>query len=473
MTIPPRLLEKALLIVVSAALAIPLLIYAYLGSFTRYIADDYCFAVMPVKHGFFGMQQVLYFGWQGRYTTNATFSLVSLMGAGINQLPTFLVLTAIIAATYAILYALIRPLRLRYAPLIALILSQLVLVVVLQSALQGLATIAQVFFWRTGIMIYALPLIAAPLAAQLIMELSRREWHSWEWSLYPFLGTLVGFVIAGFSETFAAALVGLLIGLLGMLWLVNRDRKLLVILSGTLVGVIVGLIVMALAPGTAVRQGTLADPLPLPQVAVQAPLFSIGLIGLLARAAPLSFALVLTLPPLLMRLFASETTYRTRQIQRILWSLPLVMFAMLACALAPGLYATHIPPPSRALIDPTYVLIIGTALISLIAGIPSERERYAKGVTIALGVLAAAALIGSLIPLLRNLPEQAERSQAYAAAWDAQDAAILASRRAGDMDVEVAPLPNDWLLDTLHAQPEWWINVCAAEFYGVESIIAR
>jgi hypothetical protein len=64
--------------------------------------------------------------------------------------------------------------------------------------------------------------------------------------------------------------------------------------------------------------------------------------------------------------------------------------------------------------------------------------------------------------------------RAHAAAWDARDAFIRAQREAGIRDVEVQPLAvsarDVYRLGTLVDDPSYWINICVADAYDIDSI---
>ena len=49
-------------------LGVPLLVLMYLGSFSRFLADDYCTNATLVGRGFLGSQAYWYLSWSGRYS---------------------------------------------------------------------------------------------------------------------------------------------------------------------------------------------------------------------------------------------------------------------------------------------------------------------------------------------------------------------------------------------------------------------
>jgi hypothetical protein len=80
----------------------------------------------------------------------------------------------------------------------------------------------------------------------------------------------------------------------------------------------------------------------------------------------------------------------------------------------------------------------------------------------------------SLYPLYASpkiaaaLPEY----KSFAAAWDERDASIRASIAQGATDLVVVQLDSMGQIAEYKGNPEHWINRCAAQFYGLNSIIA-
>ena len=58
-------------------------------------------------------------------------------------------------------------------------------------------------------------------------------------------------------------------------------------------------------------------------------------------------------------------------------------------------------------------------------------------------------------------------------AWDARDARIRLYREEGVMNIIVHQLPDRYDVRELRDDPNHWMNRCAADFYGVQSVSAR
>jgi hypothetical protein len=61
---------------------------------------------------------------------------------------------------------------------------------------------------------------------------------------------------------------------------------------------------------------------------------------------------------------------------------------------------------------------------------------------------------------------------AYARQWDQRQAAIVSAARSGAGDVTVTALDSLAGLQEMNADPNQWVNRCAATYYGVNNIVA-
>src|SRR5919199_4029683 len=67
-------------VVLGAALVVPLLAYAWVGSFSRYTADDYCWAAILGTQGFWQAQVHWYTVYSPRYAFTFLVNLAELAG---------------------------------------------------------------------------------------------------------------------------------------------------------------------------------------------------------------------------------------------------------------------------------------------------------------------------------------------------------------------------------------------------------
>ena len=75
-----KLLVDINLIGVTLIPLISLLVFAYLGTFTRYISDDYFSVASLHEHGYWGAQTYWWANWTGRYSFIALVLFIDLFG---------------------------------------------------------------------------------------------------------------------------------------------------------------------------------------------------------------------------------------------------------------------------------------------------------------------------------------------------------------------------------------------------------
>lgn len=61
--------------------------------------------------------------------------------------------------------------------------------------------------------------------------------------------------------------------------------------------------------------------------------------------------------------------------------------------------------------------------------------------------------------------------QTYAAAWDQRDQFLRSLQAAGVKSVTIPRLTNPAYLDNLVNNPEYWVNACYSDYYGIEVLV--
>ena len=61
--------------------------------------------------------------------------------------------------------------------------------------------------------------------------------------------------------------------------------------------------------------------------------------------------------------------------------------------------------------------------------------------------------------------------QTYAAAWDQRDQFLRSQRAAGVTSVMIPRLTNPAYLDNLVNNPDYWVNACYSDYYGIEVLV--
>jgi hypothetical protein len=157
-----------------------------------------------------------------------------------------------------------------------------------------------------------------------------------------------------------------------------------------------------------------------------------------------------------------------------LWLIPCLLYGLLAVSFAPAAWALSTFPPSRVLVVPRFVLMIGLVAWGSLVGWGTHRLlwcRAARKAAVSAWAVDAVALPVVVLlvihPLLAswNLGRIGHRMHAQAAAWDNFDALVRESR--GKEQALSIPAPdNDAELEVIRPDGQHWINDCASGYYG-------
>jgi Family of unknown function (DUF6056) len=424
-------------VVFGLALALPLAAWALVGGYSRYTADDFCWAGILRAEGFLKANVHYYTIYSPRYTFTFLVNLAELSGPAIvPALPLTALLVWLASLTWTLAQFGMPWLR-------SLLLAEVAAVATLQTA----PDLPQSFYWQTGLLTYLLPLVVATL---LIGWLRLGIQHWWAWAATG----VITFLAGGLSETYLIPQnVALTLALLVALACRTRRMHLVAALTG---GVLALLVILA-APATAGRvQGTPADLWLTLSASVATAYFQVFRLG---RFFPLTVLLCLVTPVLVLRVGSRiQLKWFALVTLAVLITLPFCYF--------PSFYAQNGNPPARALIVPGamligYLLFAGYTLRGLLGVIEvPERGRAA-----ALAVLALLPVIAAAT----TLPDQVSAAR-YAALFDAEEQQILASRDAGETNLIVPPLPPNLGEDFVTADRNNWFNQCVARYYDLTSI---
>jgi hypothetical protein len=242
-----------LLTITLVGTALPLLSFALIGWFSRYAADDYCTAAQVAVAGFAQAQSNLYVNWSGRFTSTLFNTLLEVPGISVVPL---LAVAALLAWVGTASWT-FRQLAGVFGWRLSILSSTVLAVLLVYATLRTTADLPQDVYWQTGLVTYLLPLILATLFLGWLARYGLT--HSAKPVGWPLaLGVCFGLAVlaGGSSETFAAAQVAAL-GLASALALLARSRARGMLLAG-LLGAVLALVVVALAPGNEVRQASAA-----------------------------------------------------------------------------------------------------------------------------------------------------------------------------------------------------------------------
>ncbi len=460
---------KAALMLANLFLFIALAVYAYRGFFSRYWADDYCFGTIYNDHGLFEGTRFFYQNTSNRF---AAYFLVGLNEAfGVNAihfLPTVMILITVLIYTkvFQLTFRLIKFPQPWYS---SLFLSQLLTYFMLLMA----PNLFQSLFWRSGMVSYFAPIPCLGLTLIILLSgiLNRYKW-------YGLTGIfLMAFFSAGLSETFAALETGLWVVLIlcGFLFVSKKQRQPL--LKGALpalIGSLTAMGIMILAPGNSMRLETLEQASSLWQVIFLSLKFAASFAYHTLSGLPIPvfilFAMALIFGYHLSghaKLMLQESVWK-----KILLGSLIVGVVLLVCVAAPTAYGMLAYPEERAWMLGRFVTVFTIIVAGFSAGILSHRwmDRIIDTCLVSIIIL----LVLSIYPLKGTWIElqQIPHWKAAAQAWDERHADIQQKVSAGETSLTVKAFDSIGTVAELTDDPNYWVNTCAATYYGVEEITA-
>jgi hypothetical protein len=458
-------------------------LYAYLGTFTRYMADDYCSAAALRTEGFWGAQSYWWQNWSGRYSFSFLVSLVESLGLKIVPvLPALAIALWLFSLVWACL-PLLRKLNVSHAVAGALFLAS----VILWSTYRSVDDYPQVVFWQTGILTYPVSIMLFFLgfgfAIRRTSQPGKIQW--WEMALWLFFA----FIAGGFSETGVVLQITLLAVLLLAVIPPNNDHKgiWIPILLAALIGSILSLLAIALAPGNSVRSAGFQDIPPLFQ-SISGSLFEtfVFLPGL-ARSHTTGFVFCL-LAGVFFAGFFIPAEFAVNRSTIVIYFSAAVLFVLAGiwAGIAPAYLLRGGMPPQRVLLG-AYFLAACLAVFWGILGSLFMRSllpytALSAQAWISLGLLALILLWG-VLPFAKSQVKLVPPLREYSSLWDQRHQALLKAAFRGESMVVTTDLTRLktlsnlgtrlWLVGDFETSPENWINICAARYYGVERIVVK
>jgi len=443
-------------------------IHSYLGSFNRFISDDFCSALFAERLGVFRSVWFWYLNWFGTYSASFMDTLLPLMGTrGITYSVFTVLMIWLVIIVVAIFSLLPREIAISDRVFTAIALgSTLIFVTLLISP-----NVPQSLYWWGGMRAYIPPLIFAALFVTLYKQLTANDYPD-NYVYWMFgLSLLVSLVGGGFSEIFIPVqlvffvfiiLLGLVTGKLSI-----KSREFIFLAIG-LFGSILALMLVIMAPGNAKRQAFFPaspDVILILGIALNGFLsFLKDIVGTPDKAAGLS-ALAIAATWLGMQCPPSRVPKG--------WIAPFILFTGFIVAFGcfpSAAYGMSDVPPTRTLIIPAYFLVISLTLAGYCFGrwlahaLKYETSSVIKigfSVSVTAMMLFSAWVNGQV--LLSGRPKYSD----YAVQWDQMNAQILNAKTAGEALVIIPEMVNWAGLDNPNDNPKFWVNYCMSEFYGI------
>jgi hypothetical protein len=458
--------------------AFVLAIYAYLGTFSRHLADDYC-SVNFTSTNFFSALWLNYMNVSDRFSNFMLITFSEFVSPrSVSVLPA-LMLTFWIMGIAWLLYEASTFNGQVWAKSTILTLTLLLVFFALLQAPNRF----QILYWRSSMATHFAPLVFMPyLATFILRSITSAEKAPLSLWVYPFV-FFIAFIIGGFSEPTVVvmiSLLGLAVFLTSMrVWMKTPARSAaLGLLLWSFTGAVLALVVMAISPANSFRLSNAAPPA-LPMLLLRSFRYGFDFILNSFRTLPLPTLLNLLMPFLIFYNLQAAPAPVLSPIQRkraliMLAAIPVLSYLLIVGSFLPSVYGQSFPV-ERARFTGQLCLVAGLMIeASLLGSLFAQYRTYIVEV-LPLKLIAAILLaVAALYPLraariaLADIPEYHTRAQE----WDVREAQIFAYRAQGQTDLIVDQFNGVDGVKELDVNANHWANRCAAQYYGINSIRA-
>ena len=455
----------------------PLVTHVYLGSYSRFIADDFCSAAIARSHGIFRGTLHWYMNWNGRYSANFLDSLFGYLGPAATPFATGLVVTAWFIVLAIAVAPLLPQVENRESQ------SGIIAAMVLFATLHVIPFVGQSLYWGQGMRSVVPPLILGTACVALIANRSRLQTRTKLSPLWLITASLLTFIAVGFAETYfalqtTAIVFALVIPAVFQRYAVSNRRNYFALLIAGLAGSLAGGLLMFVAPGNRFRQSAFPPPPGPPE------LLNISLRGLR------EFSDLLVLAPGKWPIWAGiivcgfifglqvfqprarSSGRAQRELLTLVW-LPVAGFVLLLACWVPMAWGTSLTLAYRTLIIPAYVLVSVVTCWSYIAG-RECRNVYrllasrSPAVAITLPIVGLLAFGVLAANITREMWQQRSIFAGYARRWDEREQTIKQAKSQG-LPYAVVLRQHNWAaLEELAADPKiTWLSKCVHDYYGI------
>ena len=443
-------------------------IHAYLGSFNRFVADDFCSAYFAERLGLLRSVWFWYTAWFGRYSAGAADAILPIFGErgiAFTVICILLIWLAVVIAALAGLWPKEGQRENKYLAAVSLG-TAAVYVTLLVSP-----NVPQSLYWWGGMRAYIPPLIFVTFYAALFQQYVAKKRSGKELLLWQGISFMITFIGGGFSETFTPVQVVFFVFMIALGLTVRKfdfRSPTFKFLAIGLLGAIAALIVMVAAPGNANRQAFF------PKSSGLSSILSISLTGYLAFlkdmfSTPDKIAglLGISAASILWGLQA-----RPEHAPKS-WAAPAIILAGLGFAFGcfpSAAYGMSDVPPARALIIPAYFLVISLVSAGFIWGRWLKvhvKPGYEFSFNLGLGIGMMALMLCSAWWSGQALYSSRQQYLDYAVLWDRMNVQVLQAKAAGKSSVMIPRMVNWAGLDSPNDNPKFWLNYCYSKYYDI------
>ena len=450
-----------------AAMTAALAVYAYLGFFSRYMADDYCLLLDVHTGDVFANSWNKYLFKSNRFSNLFVLGFWELFPNNVAFVPALHVILWV-AGLFWLLNELNKVFNLKLnLPVVLLAAEMLALFSFFTTP-----NVFQILYWRPGQVSYLTPIVFFTLIAAWLVNLVRRDKVTLP--LAFFFG-FMAFFIGGLSETLGALHIAILSLAILCVFLFDkspRRKPALTLLIALLVGALMALVAMFLAPANAVRINDENGSPSLITVLFRTFEYSFLFLRIAVTTLPLPVIGVLAISSLMtMLLLQNQPAVKAEA--RAYWLfllIPILLYGLVFASFAPSAYGQSYPV-ERVRFPAHFMLTLMLTSLGICAGYVLS---YIKFPSFVRYVVVALAFVSLLYPLWMTRQPLAtyEFRRLFASRWDEREQMIYDMKANGEQDLVIPALDGYEGTKELDVRPFFWVNQCAAQVYGVESITA-
>lgn len=460
---------------------IAILVHGYIGSYSRYIADDYCTSGKLATLGFWPAQSFWYNNWTGRFSFTFFVSIFELFDSNIvKYLPTIFIFMILISG-YFLIYSIVKNIQINNRRIFSLLLT----VGIIFTTFFTLPNIGQNLYWMTGAVTYLFPINFVFILFGLII-LFRNKFPFQHWISNLLFGLFIfflAFVGSGFSEVLSVLQIVLLCLIILVLSIKQRSLSIKNLWMVALIGSIIGSVIMVSAPGNEIRLRQL-----LPNQGLLIFLYNsfqyfclyivLWFVKNINIIWPISSLLILV------TYYVKKYFYYGKEISFnnvIKFSIIIIsgLLILIFSSFLPSTWVTGQAPETRVLFFPTFLLVFLIIFVSIIIGLffiemITINENYKKTLFLIIGVYILYFLIAVPIFEARQVYLLKPEAMVFATQWEERETQIREKIKANETLLVVKMIPTNFMeLEPIQTNSTHWINICAAEYYGVDSISAE
>jgi hypothetical protein len=457
----------------------PLISHAYIGFYSRFMADDYSSAAKAKTLGIIKSAVYWYQHWNGRYSANLFDSIMGFLGPKFTPFSTVTIITIWVVVLIGVIYLFIKTYSKNGKYFIE---ASLIAFMILFATFEVTPNLAQSLYWGQGMRSVVPPLIIATLIVgvfQYCLEENKLRQNSIKISV---LVSGLTFIAGGFAETYVAIQTFVFFSILILGIFIGSPyykKKISKHITFGFLFSTISMLIMIMAPGNQYRQIYLPSPPGL-----------FDLIWISANSMLDYFIRLLRFPLNISVLFGSFMTsmilgsgqiidnlgyqkiYSLRVVKKVLtWVLPIAL-SMIFASFLPAAYGSSSGPPGRTLIIPTYILICAITTTGYFWGLFFYKNFRKKQllrkpfIQLAIQLIFLLFLINTIYST-KNILDLQPKYSVFAEKWDQVDYMIKKAKIEGETTIIVPMINNPAGLSNIEDVPINWVNRAASDYYGI------